>query len=41
MTTYKGIKGFKVRSLAADPVPSVAGYTAGGNMSNARSISRG
>ena len=38
MTTYKGIKGFKVQSFSADPVPSVAGYTAGGNMSNARSL---
>ena len=38
MTTYKGIKGFKVQSFSADPVPSVAGYTAGGHMSNARSL---
>ena len=30
MTDYKGIKGFKVQSIAADPVPSVAGWTSGG-----------
>ena len=32
MSTYKGIKGFKVQSLAQDPVPSVAGWSSGANM---------
>ena len=36
MSTYKGIKGFKVQSFAADPVPAVAGWASGGNMSLGR-----
>jgi len=32
MSTYKGIKGFKVQSFAQDPVPSVAGWSSGSNM---------
>ena len=31
MANYKDIKGFKVQSFSADPIPSVAGWTAGGN----------
>jgi hypothetical protein len=32
MAEYKGIKGFKVQYLDQDPVPTVAGWSAGGNM---------
>jgi hypothetical protein len=31
MAEYKGIKGFKVQYLDQDPVPAVAGWSAGGN----------
>jgi hypothetical protein len=36
MAEYKGIKGFKVQYLDQDPVPTVAGWSAGGNMATAR-----
>jgi hypothetical protein len=36
MAEYKGIKGFKVQYLDQDPVPTVAGWSAGGNMNTAR-----
>ena len=36
MSTYKGIKGFKVQSFAADPVPTIVAWAAGGNLSQAR-----
>jgi len=36
MAEYKGIKGFKVQYLDADPVPAVAGWSAGGNLGTAR-----
>jgi hypothetical protein len=32
MAEYKGIKGFKVQYLDQDPVPAVAGWSAGNNM---------
>ena len=32
MANYKDIKGFRVQSYATDPVPSVAGWTSGGNL---------
>jgi hypothetical protein len=32
MAEYKGIKGFKVQYLDQDPVPAVAGWSAGGNL---------
>jgi hypothetical protein len=37
MAEYKGIKGFKVQYLDQDPVPAVAGWSAGGNLNTARS----
>jgi hypothetical protein len=37
MAEYKGIKGFKVQYLDQDPVPAVAGWSAGNNMNTARS----
>ena len=40
MATYKGIKGFKVQSLAADPVASAA-WTAGGAMNTGRRYGAG
>jgi hypothetical protein len=36
MAEYKGIKGFKVQYLDQDPVPTVAGWSSGGNMDTAR-----
>jgi uncharacterized protein YukE len=36
MAEYKGIKGFKVQYLDQDPVPAVAGWSAGNNMNTAR-----
>jgi hypothetical protein len=36
MAEYKGIKGFKVQYLDQDPVPAVAGWSAGGNLATAR-----
>jgi hypothetical protein len=36
MAEYKGIKGFKVQYLDQDPVPTVAGWSAGNNMNTAR-----
>ena len=37
MAEYKGIKGFKVQSLDADPVPAVAGWASGGTLNTGRS----
>jgi hypothetical protein len=37
MAEYKGIKGFKVQYLDQDPVPAVAGWSAGNNLNTARS----
>ena len=36
MSTYKGIKGFKVQSFSADPVPTVAGWSSSGALNTAR-----
>jgi hypothetical protein len=36
MAEYKGIKGFKVQYLDQDPVPTVAGWSAGGNLNTSR-----
>ena len=36
MSTYKGIKGFKVQSLSADPVPSTVSWASGGSMNTGR-----
>ena len=36
MAEYKGIKGFKVQYLDQDPVPAVAGWSAGNNMNTGR-----
>jgi hypothetical protein len=36
MAEYKGIKGFKVQYLDQDPVPTVAGWSAGNNLNTAR-----
>jgi hypothetical protein len=36
MAEYKGIKGFKVQYLDQDPVPAVAGWSAGNNMNSGR-----
>ena len=36
MSTYKGIKGFKVQSFAADPVPSTVAWATGGSMNTGR-----
>ena len=36
MAEYKGIKGFKVQYLDQDPVPTVAAWSAGGNMGTSR-----
>ena len=36
MAEYKGIKGFKVQYLDQDPVPTVAGWSSGGNLNTAR-----
>jgi len=41
MAEYKGIKGFKVQSLDADPVPAVAGWTSGGNQTSFRTMQAG
>jgi len=41
MAEYKGIKGFKVQYLDQDPVPTVAGWSAGGNMATARAALAG
>jgi hypothetical protein len=41
MAEYKGIKGFKVQYLDQDPVPTVAGWSAGGNMGTARNALAG
>ena len=37
MAEYKEIKGFQVQSFAADPLPSVAAWSAGGNLNVGRS----
>jgi hypothetical protein len=37
MAEYKGIKGFKVQYLDQDPVPTVAGWSAG-NLNTARNL---
>jgi len=31
MATYKGIQGFTIQNLSQDPVPAIAGWSAGGN----------
>ena len=37
MATYKSIKGFKVQTLASDPVPGASGaWSSGGNLNTAR-----
>ena len=36
MANYKDIKGFKVQYLGQDPVPSVSGWSAGGNLNTPR-----
>lgn len=41
MTTYKSIKGFKVQSYAANPVPSVNGWSTGGALNTGRNNSGG
>jgi len=41
MTTYKGIQGFNIQNLSEDPVPTVAGWSAGGSMGTARSALAG
>jgi hypothetical protein len=41
MAEYKGIKGFKVQYLDQDPVPTVAGWSAGNNMNTARTALAG
>lgn len=41
MSTYKGIKGFKVQSFAADPVPSIVAWASGTDLPAARNEARG
>tara|TARA_R110002020_G_scaffold204871_1_gene409198 strand:+ start:1894 stop:3729 length:1836 start_codon:yes stop_codon:yes gene_type:complete len=41
MANYKDIKGFRVQSYATDPVPSVAGWTSGGNLPAGRYVGGG
>ena len=36
MATYKGIQGFSIQNLSEDPVPTVAGWSAGGSLNTAR-----
>ena len=36
MSTYKGIKGFKIQSFETDPVPSTVAWASGGNMNTGR-----
>tara|TARA_R100001129_G_scaffold81736_2_gene55704 strand:- start:311 stop:2104 length:1794 start_codon:yes stop_codon:yes gene_type:complete len=36
MATYKEIQGFAVQNFSQDPVPTISGWTAGGNLSQAR-----
>jgi len=41
MANYKDIKGFKVQSVSADPLPSIAGWTSGGNLPAGRYLGGG
>lgn len=41
MANYKDIKGFKVQSVSADPLPSVAGWTSGGSLPAGRIVGFG
>ena len=36
MATYKSMKGFRVQTLASDPVPNVAAWASGGALNAGR-----
>ena len=41
MATYKEIQGFAVQNFSQDPVPTVVGWTSGGNLNTARGMLAG